>query len=353
MRVGLMHPEQDFVPPPEVPRQRNFRDSDAGPAHAMSVPEAAAWVDLELDTLAGAMANGDRYLFDVARKAFVLGIGNDLETIRYRQEVLRDCLANAEVAREMHALVEETIEAKKKHYFGVLTRYPTGILRGAVELMRVLLDALRRLRRLADQHANRFESQGFKTLLGMLQREFSDDYLARVERHLAELKFRSGLLLSARLGENNESTGYVLRREPDRRPGWLKRFLHRAPRAYSFRLHERDEAGARILSELHDRGINLVANALAQSTEHVLSFFLVLRLELSFHIGCLNLHDRLVAIEAHVCFPRPEARGTRRLHFAGLRDPCLALQMDRAPVANDVGADGCDLVIITGANQGG
>jgi len=30
-------------------------------------------------------------------------------------------------------------------------------------------------------------------------------------------------------------------------------------------------------------------NALAQSTDHILSFFAILRTELAFYVGCLNL----------------------------------------------------------------
>jgi hypothetical protein len=42
---------------------------------------------------------------------------------------------------------------------------------------------------------------------------------------------------------------------------------------------------ARALSELKDRGIHLVANAMAQSADHVLSFFEMLRTELAFYMG--------------------------------------------------------------------
>jgi len=41
------------------------------------------------------------------------------------------------------------------------------------------------------------------------------------------------------------------------------------------------------------------------------------------------------------------------LSFQGLSDACLALSMDQRVVANDADADKQDLVIVTGANQGG
>ena len=51
--------------------------------------------------------------------------------------------------------------------------------------------------------------------------------------------------------------------------------------AYTFSLYPRDQAGSRILSEMTGNGINLVANALAQSADHIESFFETLRTELA------------------------------------------------------------------------
>jgi DNA mismatch repair ATPase MutS len=136
-------------------------------------------------------------------------------------------------------------------------------------------------------------------------------------------------------------------------PNWLDRLLGKGPPAYTFRIHERDEAGARILSELKDRGIDLVANAVAQSTEHILSFFEMLMTELAFYVCCLNLHDTLAPMGAPLSLPQPEVAGSRTLHFSGLYDVSLALGMRRRVVGNSIEADGKSLVIITGANQGG
>ena len=127
----------------------------------------------------------------------------------------------------------------------------------------------------------------------------------------------------------------MLREDPDKRHPWLKRILRKGPPAYTFYLHPRDEAGGRILSDLCDRGINNVANAVGQSAEHVLSFFEILRTELAFYVGCLNLRDKLATLEAPVCFPQPEAVGVRRQRFSGLYDVCLALTMRRRVVGNE------------------
>ena len=107
------------------------------------------------------------------------------------------------------------------------------------------------------------------------------------------------------------------------------------------------------MSELKDRGINLVANALAQSADHILSFFNMLRTELAFYVGCLNLHEQLAQMGEPISFPLPVTSSERRHSFQELYDVCLALTMKQKIVGNDVNADNKDLVIITGANQGG
>ncbi|MGB8347172.1 MAG: hypothetical protein WCD86_19955, partial [Ktedonobacteraceae bacterium] len=122
---------------------------------------------------------------------------------------------------------------------------------------------------------------------------------------------------------------------------------------YTFSISDRDESGARALSGLKDRGINLVANALAQSTDHILSFFSMVRTELAFYVGCLNVHEQLAQTGEPLSFPLPVASGERRHSFEGLYDICLAFTMKQRIVGNAVHADGKDLVIITGANQGG
>lgn len=116
----------------------------------------------------------------------------------------------------------------------------------------------------------------------MLSAELSDGYFDEIERHLSNLECRHGSLITGRLGKGNKRKDYVLRRPHDDERGWLARLLAEKAPAYSFQLHRRDEAGTQALSALNDRGVNLVANALAQSTDHVLSFFQMLRTELAF-----------------------------------------------------------------------
>lgn len=336
MKALLLHPDRDFDVKRAPPRQ---------------APDLTQ--DLALDTLLDAMAGDDSLVREVARAALLTGTDNDIDTILHRQQVLRDALLNPQVVRDLYRLAVETIENRRKHWYGVFSTYPPAILHGAIDLMQMFVVMLKRLRAIADLHAGRFRSKGFTDLFATLQREFDDAYFARIEAHLDDLKFRGGVLMSAALGPGNEGRDYVLHRPPGRRARWLAWLPGRRAASYTFHLAPRDEAGARALGELRDRGINLVANALAQSADHILSYFDLLRTELAFYVGCVNLRENLAALDVPICFPQPLARGARRLAFGGLRDPCLALTAGRAVVGNSVDADGKRVTIVTGANQGG
>ncbi len=187
----------------------------------------------------------------------------------------------------------------------------------------------------------------------MLKAEFSDDYFARIAAHLSDLHFKHGVLVSAQPGIGNQGTNYVLRHPHSPDPNWFNRLLRRTPLSYTFYIADRDMAGARALSQLRDRGIHLVANALAQSMDHILAFFETLRTELAFYVGCLNLQGRLASMAAPICFAAPQPMDIRQHHFDELFDVCLALSMGKKPVGNSVDANRRCLVIITGANQGG
>jgi DNA mismatch repair ATPase MutS len=331
-----------------------LRDHDFDLQGKLPPNEQALTQDLELNTVFNAMALGDKFLFEVAKKAVLSGLNNDLNTILYRQDILKDCLKYPSIVRDIYGIAVEAIEREKKVYLGYWSsKYPSAILSRSIEVLQMFVGMLKKLRNIAEEYADQFESEGFARCFVMLKRELGNEYFASIQNHLRELKFHEGVLISAELGKGNKGTNDILRKSQDRKQTWIERIFAKKPPVYTFNLHPRDESGARALSELRDRGINLVANALAQSTDHILSFFSMLRTELAFYVGCLNLHEQLAWMGEPVSFPVPVAPRERRHSLQELYDVCLALTMKQKIVGNDMNADGNNLVIITGANQGG
>jgi len=346
MKPFLMYKNQEFTLERELPKN-----------------EQELTQDLELNTLFDAMSKGDEFLLKVVRKSILTGLQNDIETILYRQNILKDVLKNISIINKIYEITIEAIELRKGSWLEI-SKYPSAILYEAKKMMDLYLNVLEKLRDIANEHSEKFESEGFKKFFEMIKKELNDEYFIELKNHLKQLEFSEGILCSAELGKGNVSVNYKLSKLKSEKKNWLNRtlekihlwieeLLDKKKSEYTFYLSERDESGARMLAELNDRIINSAANVLAQSTNHIKNFFEILRIELSFYLGCANLYSELLQLKAPVCFPIPLDTKERKHSFKGLYDVCLVLTKKEKIVGNDIDIDNKNMVIITGANQGG
>lgn len=335
MKTFLMHPSRDL-------------DADS-PPKGQTIPFAQ---DIELEVLLSAAAGGDRYLRDVLADACADAWANDVATIRYRQEIVKDCLANPAAVRQFYALAIEPFGRERSWDFSLYGHDPSSMVGSAVRTLQQSLEVLRRLRNTCAANASSFKSRGFRQFFDTLERDLDDTYLEAATTDLNNLTFRKGVLLSAQVGDGGKGVGTMLRKPQPRDLSWVQAVLAPGVQSYTLQLAPRDEAGAQAFGELRNRGLSLICDALYQSGEHVLSFLKALRHELAFYIGCLNLSDQLAKIGERIAFPEA-TEAPRRFLCRNLRDVSLALTMGRPVVGNDVDADGKPLVIITGANRGG
>lgn len=339
MKVFLMYRDKDFT---------------AGEARVPNAPDLVQ--DLELQKLLETMADGDKFLLDVAKPALLASLGN-VESILYRQHILTDCLDNPWVVRELYGLAVEAIESEKKAWGWMASRYPSGALHRGIDVLEMFSALLRKLRQIAADKGAQFHSEGFQRLFRMIATELVEPYMQTIDDHVARLKFRGALVMTAAFGTRNKGIDYVLRKPwMDSRRWWEKArdwlTCKRGSKLF-YEIADRDESGYRALSDLTDEGISDVGAALAQSSDHILGFFNMLRLELAFYIGCINLRDRLLGKGEPVCLPEPLPLGQADLSTRGLYDASLSLRMSDRVVSNDIQASDKTLMIVTGANRGG
>jgi len=172
MKAFLMYKDRDF----DMQRQ--------SPANAQDLTQ-----DLGLRSLFNAMALGDHFLFEVAQTAVLTG-STDPDTIVYRQDILKDCLKNPSIIRDIYQIPIESIENKKKHWWSFFSRRSiSSILHESRDMLQMFVGLLDRLRSIADEHGDKFESEGFTRFFAMIQKELDDEFFAVVQHHLNELKF--------------------------------------------------------------------------------------------------------------------------------------------------------------------
>ena len=110
MKTFLMHPGPGF--------RCRFRHPSG-----QTIPFAQ---DIELEVLLNAAAGGDRYLRDVLAEACADAWANDIATIRYRQEIVKDCLANQAAVRQFYAIAIEPFGRERSWDFSLYGHDPSA-----------------------------------------------------------------------------------------------------------------------------------------------------------------------------------------------------------------------------------
>ena len=330
-----------------------FRDRDFDLKQPLP-PNADALVqDLELETLFAAMASGDQLIHDVAKVALLSSVEITLDEIVYRQHVMTDALHRPAVLRDIYNLAGEAIAREKKAYFGLFRDSPETLLNRSIEVMTMFVEALRRLRRIAEQAEPDFRSEGFRTLFAMLRRELSEDYFNEVSAHLKQLKFPDFVFVSARLGAGNKGIGYTLRQLPRTvASGLCGSFRARSAATRSTSIPATRPAARRSPLFAIAGSRSPLARSGNRSTISSASFICCEQRSPSTSGASIFTSGFRVSASTTVV---PILAGLEERRFAcrGLYDVCLAISMNKAVVGNDVEGNGKELVVITGANQGG
>ncbi|QIS03208.1 DNA mismatch repair protein [Nocardia brasiliensis] len=302
--------------------------------------------DLGLDILFDAMAAGDPFLRDSVESIMMHG-SIDPATIEYRQQVLADCLADPGAVRRLYELA--CAGAGVRRWTIGRGGAPRAKLNLSLEPLAESLDRVRRVR--AACAALDLRSAGFARLSALVAARFPDKVLDAVETHIDALRFEHGIALGAGLGVGNKPVDIVLH-EP---PGPARRGIFGVDRRgrRGFTLPGGDEKGAQYLARLIGRGLAPVADTVSHATDLLAEFFLSLRTELAFYLGCVNLHERLSAAGYPLCFPRPLPLGAPQFRCRELRDPTLVLSSSAPVGGNAIEGARRSLIFVTGANSGG
>ncbi len=333
MKVRLLHPESDLDLAAPLP-----------PASDDLVK------DLGLDHVFAAMGGGDRFLLEVSRRV-VLARVDDPAVIRWRQDALDDCARLPGMARDLYSVALGAIERQRK-VWGWSSTFAESVVRRAVETLELLIVSMRQIREVARANAGQVQSEAFRRLFAQIEAELDDAFLAEVEGHIKRLGGRDEVNVTASLGAATRSTGFVLTRRTRPR-AWRERLGLPEQDVYVYEIAPRDEAGSHALGELRDRGLALAADAIARSSDHVVSFFTQVRDELAFYLGCLNLAAAVAGTGAPLVRPQALEPGSDVLEADGLYDLALRLVSQGDVVGNDLACQGVRLLVVTGANRGG
>jgi len=305
--------------------------------------------DLDLQPVLDVMATTGR-LKDIPQ--VILRPLTDPRDIRWRQHVMSDAIENPTVMRNLFDLAGRAIESQRGTWM-YSARTADSLLSSSLYGLKAVLPLLKELALLARQQLPTATSPGLTALFQRLIEELDDSYLDEVATMLAQLNFPGGMVARAMVTSRAMVGSLELLAPKTGRRSWKEALGIGAQGEFRFTLGERDEAGARALGELRDDAVYEVARVLAEAAHHVKSFFVQLQWETGFYVGGVQLQQQLNSAGVQLCWPEPLTSSMGTLEATGLVNLSIPVRMGTTPVPNDVAADARQLVIITGANQGG
>lgn len=315
--------------------------------------------DLNLDVTFKAMAADGSFLYNAVKTVALNGL-TDIESIIYRQNVLKDCLNNNSVINDIYNIASNTL--KEAAYYRQSTQPGFSKMvsvsfkvRNSAGLLELLVVNLDRLRSLSCKSEKNFSSKGMKKFCGQQMELLTDDFFTKVKQHIEDLKFISEggrMVIGSSVGNGMKGIGHILRKisgsplkiSPGKKPG-------RMPAGNEILLDNVSIANS--AKEMEDAGLVHILRLINHFNANIINYFELLCHEAGFYLACTNLHSMLKKLNAVVTFPIPYETDKRDLVFKELYDLSLFINEKRNLISNDLDAIDKCLFIITGANQGG
>jgi len=91
-----------------------YKDHDFDLQQELPWNEPALTRDLELSTLLKSMALGDEFLSEVVKKSIFSSLNAGPDTILYRQSILKDCLKNPVIVRDLYKYLLKQLKPRKR-----------------------------------------------------------------------------------------------------------------------------------------------------------------------------------------------------------------------------------------------
>ena len=145
-----------------------FRDADFAVHQPLPANADDLVHDLDLQTLIEAMAQGDDLVRSVSKVALLDGLVSP-DDITFRQQVLDDCVRNAQIVRDIYGLALNAVRDQHKMFWFISRNSPAGMMNQSPQVIAMYMEYLQRLRTLVDEHADKFSLRGLGDTLWSLE----------------------------------------------------------------------------------------------------------------------------------------------------------------------------------------
>ena len=317
----------------------------------------------------------DAFIYDTMSKVMVAPLVTKDEIV-FRQEIIKDCLANEDFIKQLYAesgriMSEWDKLGRKSGYTG--RQDLAAWAEKQIHLTELFAGGLKEIKALLKKYHTFFESEGLKALAVRICIEFDDEYEKNIEKlisdvsfytkgnedkdgsvytHMPKITFRGKLRAGLKLEDivledvDSESIKY---RNPKSTIAKIVEFKNSlAPNSFSSKLTPAIE---KQVEALEQNIVNYAMSFTRSFIEKFSGFFEQLMLQTAFYRGAVNLRHHMKRSGIEYCFPT--VCDNKNLSFIELKEFVMCMEQRVNAVGNTCSILNKQLVIITGANQGG
>lgn len=335
--------------------------------------QAVIWKDGNAEKVSQA----DPYIEQTMRQVIMVPL-RTREEVEYRQAVVRDFLDKPELAKEMYELTTRLIKiwdglgrnGKKQQ-----DKDAAGEMITKIKVIHMLLNNLCKVRNLLEENKAGFSSKGMKQLLARIWEELPEEKENKIRKLIDDLSFfvteeereekmREGricvphFIMGCKIGEALRFEHFQLEdlESVDKKfhkPGGLFSQIDdyknkMVPDSIQItKTPKVQEQGAYLEGVI----VSYLCDSLAGFVDEVGSFFDQLRMQSAFMVGVYNLTQQVLRYELGLSFPQVGEKDCFR--FKELRELVMCLEQHRCPIGNSCDILQKNLLVVTGANQGG
>lgn len=323
----------------------------------------------------------DVVIEETMKKVMLVPLESEAE-ILYRQEILKDCLEQEEF---IISLYEQTGELLKRwNGLGRRTRERAGSRNAAANLvtdihvLQLFVQGLGRMKELFVRYEGKLQSDGLLQLRERLYEVFSDQKQEDLQQILEDISFyidafseeteerrggrdmlkRPKLTFECSLGDGMKVEGFGLEevatqlkkyRNPAGAFGRMQDYLQaRTPDSVPI---PKESVLQEYTAKLEHETVQYIMGQCSGFLSEFQTFFDQLNFQTAFYRGAVNLKDHMERLGLEICYPKVGGKGT--LRFEELKEVVMCMEQRIAAIGNTCDLENTQLLIVTGANQGG
>lgn len=327
------------------------------------------------DGIVKKIADPDPFLFDTMKKVMMVPLETG-EEIRYRQDILKDCINNEDFIEELYQssanlLVAWSKLGRRANDKASKRNTVTGLV-DDIHVLSLFVKGLCCIKDLCKQYEHNLDSQGFKAFIKRIKEDFSDKVEFNMKKILQDISFfmddgeegelkkinKPRIVFECGIEEGLKFDHFKLEEVTS------KAVKYRGPKnpimnvqkiLNSLTPDSTAAQGSRAMEEqitgLEFAIVSYIVASCAPFISLFSGFFDQLHLESAFYRGAINIEHHMARFQLDSCFP--EIGNQSELSFGDLKEIVMCMEQRVNAVGNTCNIKDKMLLIVTGANQGG